>query len=172
MSVLIGVADGTRDSSTLLLLAGITIAMQFNGFSVESLLRGSKKISNEALGSIQGSRVSGWILFTFLWAIILYSFFTLFNDVKSLYEGETDTEGKPVAVPTWVAFVVFMQLIYYAAFGLVQFSHIKKRISGMPYDYLSTEKTYIWLSYFAKLSLGAGLSYGLLFRFKDCPAEA
>jgi len=167
MSVLIGLADGVRDSSTLILLAGVTAAMQFNGFTVESLLRGKQKLSANAVTGIQGSTVSGWILFVILWSVLIYSFLTLKHDVDTLYSGETGPDNKPIQVPSWIIFVVLFQLVYYASFGIVQFKHIQKRLKG-PYDYLSTESSYIWLSYFAKLSLGAGLSYGLLFRFKDC----
>jgi len=162
MSVLIGLSVGTRDVTTLFALGMVTIAMQFNGFSVESMLRGPITRTTET--SIQGSSYSGWILFLTMWTIIIYSFTKLISDVNRLYENDPE-----IKVPEWVFFIVIVQLIQYALFGLVQRDHIQSRLGyKAPKSYIDTEKSYIKLSYIAKLSLASGLSYGLLFRTKDC----
>ena len=170
MSVLIGLIDGTRDTGSLIGTFGITIAMMLNGYVVESLLRGKAPIGTSSRDAITGATNSGWVLYISLWTVLLYSFATLVSDVKRLFEGQTNN-GKPIAVPTWIWFIVIFQAFYYALFGLVQRSHIHQRLSGAPYDYIKTENSYITLSYFAKLSLASGIGYGIIFRTKDCPLE-
>jgi len=171
MSVLIGLVDGTRDSGTLISLVGLTASMMFNGYAVESLLRGRGPVSQISKDAIYGSTYAGWISYISLWVVLLYSFGTLVSDVNRLYAGQSGTDGKPIKVPAWIWFVVIFQAIYYASFGYVQFSHIKKRLSGEAFSYESIENSYITLSYFAKLSLAGGIGYGLVFRTKDCPVE-
>jgi hypothetical protein len=171
MSVLIGLIDGTRDTGSLIATVGLTSAMMFNGYTVESLLRGKASLPQTAKDAITGATYSGWILYIFLWTVLLYSFGTLVSDVKRLYSGQTGTDGKPISVPVWVWFIVIFQAIYYASFGYVQYGHIHKRLSGIPFNYESIENSYISLSYFAKLSLAGGIGYGLIFRTKDCPIE-
>lgn len=168
MTVIIGLSDGTRDVTTLWSLAIMTIAMMFNGYSTESLLRGTAKVGEYARDSIRSSTTSGWLLFVGVWSVLLYCFATLVSDVKTKFSGILDGDGNPIAVPAWIWFVVFLQLIYYALFGIVQARHISSRLSGRAYNYVSTENSYITLSYFAKLSLASGIGYGLLFRTKDC----
>jgi hypothetical protein len=68
MSFTIGAADGTRNFPSLLCLALITIAMQINGLSVESIL---KKNSNMNDTAVLANTLSGWILFVALWFVIL-----------------------------------------------------------------------------------------------------
>lgn len=171
MSVLIGLIDGTRDTGTLISAVGLTAAMMFNGYSVESLLRGRGPITQTAKDAISGSTYAGWISYVALWAVLFYSFGTLVSDVGRLYKNETGTDGKPIQVPAWIWFIVIFQAIYYASFGYVQHTHIQKRLSGDPFNYESIENSYITLSYFAKLSLAGGIGYGLVFRTKDCPIE-
>ena len=170
MTVLIGLSTGTRDLPTLILGALLTMGMQFNGFSIESLLRGTSSVTKHARDTISSSTLSAWCLFVGLWAVLYYNFAFVVKDVKDLYAGETDpTSGQPIKVPEWIWFVVLLQLVYYASFGIVQAMHVNKRLHNMPFTYADTEHSYIFLSYFAKLSLASGLSYGLLFRTKDCP---
>ena len=163
MSVLIGLVDGTRDVATLWLLALITVAMQFNGFSVESLLRGTGKVGQGARDAITGSTIAGWTLFFALWSVVVYGFSNLFSDVKTAFPGPPES-----TIPTWIWFILIMQFIYYTLFGIVQANHIKNRLSGRSFNYLETENSYIFLSFFAKISLASGIGYGLLWRTKDC----
>lgn len=169
MSVLIGLIDGTRDTASLIGVFGITGAMMFNGYIVESLLRGRAPVGQMSRDAIRGATYSGWILYLSLWTVLLYSFGILVKDVQNLYAGVNGTDGKPIKVPDWIWFIVIFQALYYAAFGVVQYHHINKRLSGEPFNYESVENSYISLSYFAKLSLAGGIGYGLVFRTKDCP---
>lgn len=170
MIVIIGLVDGTRDATTLGALFGATTAMMLTGFTTESLLRGRGAISNASRDAITGSTVVGWLLFVTVWATLLYSFGTLVSDVNSLYKNEVDASGNPVRVPTWIWYIVIAQLLYYAAFGIVQALHVRDRLSGRNnFDYVTVEKRYIQLSYWSKLSLASGIAYGLIWRVKDCP---
>ena len=169
MTVIIGLVDGTRDATTLAALFGATTAMMLTGFVTESLLRGRGAISNASRDAITGSTVVGWLLFVTVWATLIYSFGTLVSDVKTLYKNEVDANGKPVRVPSWIWYIVIMQLLYYAAFGIVQALHVHDRLSGRTkFEYATVEKRYIQLSYFSKLSLASGIAYGLIWRTKDC----
>lgn len=169
MSVLVGLVDGTKDAITLWALFLITLAMQFNGFTVESLLRGHGRVTEYARDAVMGSSVAGWALFVALWSVIVYNFGTLVSDVKKLWVDQDPPPSPPVeGVPLWIWFILIMQFAYFASFGVVQGLHIKARLSGGSYNYVSTENNYIFLSYFAKLSLASGLAYGFIFRTKDC----
>ena len=169
MSVIIGLTDGTRDFTALMSLLFMTAAMMYNGYSIESLLRGHAKISEMAQDSIKISTIAGWLLFVGVWSVLFYSFATLVSDVKNKFAGQTDPDGNPIQVPGWIWFIVVFQLFYYALFGIVQARHIRARLSGKHFDFTKIEKSYIGLSYFAKLSLASGIGYGLIFRTKDCP---
>jgi hypothetical protein len=173
MTVLIGIVDGTRDIQTVSLLALMTMAMQLCGYSVESQLRGHGPVSSNSKDTIVGITYVGWILFVGIWSILLWSFSNAIHDVKTKYGTTIDPDtNKPVAIPAWIWFIVIMQLVYYALFGLVQWNHIKGRTGPKAADfkYAKTENAYITLSYFAKLSLASGIGYGLIYRTKDCPA--
>jgi hypothetical protein len=169
MTALIGLIDGTRDTGTLVALVAMTAAMQFCGFTVESVLKGPMALFQT--DTITGATVAGWILFVALWGVLLYSFASLVSDVNTLYKGQT-TSGpnpEPIRVPAWIWYVVILQLFYYASFGIVQLVHIRGRLTNPDFNYVSIEDWYISLSYFAKLSLASGIGYGLLWRTKDCP---
>ena len=166
MSVLIGLVDGTRDTGALFGVVAITAALMGCGFVAESIMRGP--VNQFVKDTVRAATIVGWILFIGLWTILLYQFATTVHDVDTLYAGQTTPSGDPVRVPWWIWIVVFLQLAYYASFGIVQLVHIRKKFSGEPFNFLSIEKAYIFLSFFAKLSLAAGLGYGLIFRAKDC----
>lgn len=166
MSALIGLIDGTRDTGTLVALVAMTAAMQFCGFTVESVLRGP--IGQYQTDTITSATVSGWILFVALWSILIYSFASLVSDVDTLYKDETGPNGDRITVPAWIWYIVIMQLLYYASFGVIQLVHIRGRLTNPNFNYLSIEDWYISLSYFSKLSLASGIGYGLLWRTKDC----
>lgn len=162
MTILIALADGTRDFGAVLALAIMTMAMQFCGFAVESGLRGSGALTAQTTDSIWGSTVVGWLLFVGIWLVQFLNFGWLVSDANSKY-----TEG----VPVWIWYIVIAQFLYYASFGIVQWMHIKKRTSGdSSFNFAEIEKWYIYLSFFSKLSLAGGLAYGLIWRVKDCPA--
>lgn len=163
MSILLGLTEGVRDVSTLGLLAVVTAAMQFNGYSTESLLRGKEPLLPKLKSSIAASQVSAWTLFAGLWVILFYNFGVVVNDVKNNFPSQTEAR-----VPAWIWIIVITQAIYYALFGFTQVRHINQRLSGKPFNYETIERSYLILSFAAKLSLAAGLGYGLIWRTKDC----
>jgi hypothetical protein len=163
MSILLGLTEGVRDVSTLALLAVVTAAMQFNGYATESLLRGKETLGPKLKSSIVASQISAWTLFVGLWVILFYNFGVVVHDVKEGYPNEPNAR-----VPSWIWIIVISQAIYFALFGVTQARHIDKRLSGKAFDYATIERSYLLLSFSAKLSLAAGLGYGLIFRTKDC----
>lgn len=172
MTILIGMSVGLRDFTALWALFFSTAAMMINGYCSESLLRGTAKVSQYARDAIYGSTAAGWLLFIGIWGAFIYTFSSLVSEVKSKFSGVIDPDtGKQVAVPSWVWFIVIIQLVYYALFGIVQIRHISSRFSGKAFSYVNTESAYITLSYTAKLALAAGIGYGLIFRTRDCPVE-
>ena len=165
MSVLIGYALGVRDGGQLINFALLTAAMQASGFVVEASLR-----STPNKDIIRGATVSGWFAFVALWVPILYSFTALFLDVEGKYKNEIDPQtGKRVRVPMWVWFIVVVQLLSYAGFGIIQVRQIQAAFKGMPQAFTAVERKYLILSFSAKLSLALGLGYGLLLRTRNCP---
>lgn len=166
MSILIGYALGVRDGAQLISLALVTAAMQANGFVVEGALK--KALVNAPV--IVGATASGWLAFVALWLPILYNFIALYLDVQGKYKDEVDPDtGKRVQIPSWVWFIVIVQLLHYAGFGFVQLRQIMSALKGMPMDFIDVERKYVMLSFTAKLSLAGGLGYGLLYRTRDCP---
>lgn len=168
MSIILGFVDGANDVNTLLALAVMTAAMQFCGFTTESLLKGTGKVNKTAVLS---STFTGWLLFLGLWTILIYSFSVQVHDVDVKFKGINQNSGpqagQPIKVPSWVLIIIIIQLVNYALFGIVQLRHIRARFKGSV-DFSKYENAYIGLSFSAKLALAAGLGYGLIFRVKDC----
>jgi len=175
MSVILGAVQGSVDITTIVFMGGVTAAMQFNGYSTESVMRKSivRFIGFVQKDVIVGSTISGWLLFVFLWFCNLYSFTTLVNDVKNKYNGVIDpSTGKQIKVPAFVYFVVGLQLLNYASFGFIQLYQIVKNWNVTDYTNLlnfeKIERLYLILSFAAKLGLAGGVSYGLILRTKNC----
>jgi len=158
MTVLIGLVQGVRDTSTLSALAIMTGAMQMCGLVVESSLKYNVQPNRD---TIYAATSAAWILFAGLWGILIYNFATIVLEVNDKYDD--------VSVPSWIWIVVFLQLIYYASFGVVQAVHLNRRLHDKSFKFEEIEHWYINLSFFAKLSLASGIGYGLIFRTKDCP---
>jgi len=163
MTVIVGLVQGIRDASTLGSLVTITAAMQLCGLAVESNLKYSFKHVNT--DSVTSSTSAGWMLFAGLWGVLILNFALAVSVIDSKYEGSVPA----VRIPSWVWIVVFLNLVYYALFGIVQWYHIRSRLHSPNFNYNNVEYWYIILSYVSKLSLAAGVSYGLILRTKDCP---
>jgi hypothetical protein len=176
MSVILGTIQGSSNLIDLLFMAGVTGAMQFNGFTVESLM---KKNTVDLLGGIGkegiiGSTLSGWVLFVFLWFSNLYSFTSLVIDLKNKFKNVIDPQtNKNIHIPNFVYVVIFFQFFNYASFGFIQLYQITKNwnVLGIKnlIDFKKIEKYYLILSFAAKLGLAGGVSYGLILRTKNCP---
>ena len=167
MTVLIGGALGTRDSFNLISLVFVNIALQGLGYLIENALR-QTRIDRTA---IVGSTVAGWLLFLAMWIPFLGNFSSLVQDVKNNFTNSVDADtGKPIRVPGYVWFIVVVQLLNFASFGIIQLLQVRRALAGNPIPFTVTEMRYLWLSLAGKLGLAGGLAYGLLFRTKDCPA--
>jgi hypothetical protein len=162
MTVLVAMVQGVRDSSTVGSLAVITAAMQMCGLAVESNLKYLVKPNQD---SIYASTSAGWILFVGLWGILIYNFAIIVNDVKDKYS----SNNPPIVIPAWIWFVVLSNFLFYASFGILQAVHIGQRMKP-GFSFLNIENWYINLSLISKISLAAGIGYGLIFRTRDCPA--
>lgn len=175
MSAILATIQGSSEVNSILLMTGVTCAMQFGGFVVESLMR---KSIVDTFGGIQqttivGSTVGSWILFAFLWFCNLYSFFSLIKDVQNKYKNIEDPQtGKDIRIPSFVYFIVIVQLLNYALFGFIQMYQIVKNwdagSSSQLVNFETIEKAYLILSYVAKLGLAGGVSYGLILRTRVC----
>ena len=169
MTWLVASADGTRDFATLVGLSVATIALQFLGLSNESMLKvpnaldGTGTYNTIAIGV---NTFAGWLLYFAIFFVILYNFFTIVSDVNNEYNPDVYPDAK---VPVWLYFIGPLQLVYYGLFGLVQLWQIINRNNGLTKSFAYYEGWYIFLSFAAKLSLAAGLAYGLAFRQINCP---
>lgn len=175
MSAILATIQGSSDLNSVLLMTGVTCAMQFGGFTVESLMRNTivDMFSGLQKTTIIGSTLGSWILFMFLWFCNLYSFFSLIIDVRNKYKGIKDPlTGKDIKIPSFVYFIVIVQLLNYALFGFVQMFQIVKNWNATSssdlINFERIEKYYLMLSYAAKLGLAGGVSYGLILRTKPC----
>lgn len=175
MSCILGAVQGSNDLLQILFMAGVTAAMQFNGFTVESIFRNQivDRFGGVNKAVIVGSSVCAWLLFVFLWLANLYAFFSVLKDINKKYKNVIDPlNNKPVKIPGFVYFVVFVQLLNYAVFGFIQLYQIVKNWNATSslelINFEKIERLYLMLSFAAKLGLAGGVSYGLIFRTKNC----
>ena len=168
MIAAIGAVDGTVDTPSILLLFVSMMALMFNGYASESALRGRGLLQPWAIDSAKGSMVSGWLLFVGIWSVVVYNFAFLVKDINEEYKGTTNPRtGNAIHVPSWLWYILIMQFVYFASFGVVQFIQMRNR--QMPhYEYAQYERAYISLSFFSKISLAGGLGYGLLWANRPC----
>jgi len=167
MTIILGLVDGANDATLLLVLAVMTGAMQFCGYTTESILKVPGLVN---MSAVWGASVTGWLLFVGLWYALISSFASQVKDVDTKFKGlnqPAPDDTKPIKVPSWIYIVIGIQLFNYFGFGLVQYKHIQARLKGSV-NYIGFEHAYIGLSFSAKLGLAAGVAYGLLFRVKDC----
>lgn len=163
MTVLIANSLGVRDQGHLISLVFLNVALQACGYIVENAI-----IQNNInYTTIKGTTLSGWLLFIGMWAPVIYAFVSIYNDVKDL--NLTDDNGDPVTIPRFVWFIVIGQIINFALFGFIQLWQVNSALKGVIIPYENVERKYILLSFAGKLALAGALSYGLLFRTKDCP---
>ena len=175
MSVILGAVQGTGDIVSIIFMGGVTAAMQFSGFCVETVMRNS--IVDE-LGYIQksvilGATLGGWVLFVILWVCNLYCFITINSDIKNKFKGIIDPQTKkPIKTSFFVYFIFITKIIGYATFGFIQLYHIAKNWNATDAFQLITyekiENLYLILSFLSKFSLAAGVSWGVIFSTKNC----
>jgi hypothetical protein len=165
MSLLIGHALGTRDAPSLGSAMVLTVSMQAFGFIVESNLKSKALNSDVVIASTAG----GWLLLLALWGPFIYNFKALSEDINNNYKTVIDpTTGKAVKLPSWLWFIVLVQFINYSCFGFIQLLQVRAALKGVPKNFIDVEKQYLLLSFAGKIGLAAGLSYGLIFRTRNC----
>jgi hypothetical protein len=165
MTLLIGHSLGTKDAANLSSLVILTASLQSFGFIVEAALK--ERTLNRSV--VTGATLGAWVLFVALWAPIVYNFRTLARDIQTKYDNEVDpSTGKKVKLPGWVWFILIVQIINYASFGIIQLLQVRSALAGKPKLFSNVESQYLTLSFAGKLGLAGGLGYGLLFRTKNC----
>lgn len=165
MAVLIGFVLNTNTLPNLFSYFFLTAGLQAFGYIVESTIK--EQVVNR--NTIVGATIGGWLVFLALWGPLLYQFWSANHDVNKNYKDVIDpSTGKQVAIPSYVWFIIFVQLLNFGSFGLVQLNQVRHVLKGATPNFLGVESTYLKLSFAGKLALASGLSYGLIFRTKDC----
>lgn len=165
MTVLIANTLGIKDFNHILSLVFINVAMQVCGFLVENALI-QREINTT---TIKASTFAGWVLLSGIWIPILIAMRDLFKDVKDNYTGILDpVTNKPIEIPTFVWIIIFSQIINFSCFGVAQLLQVRDGLNNKLKPFEVYESRYLTLSFVGKLALAGALSYGLIFRTKDC----
>ena len=144
MTFLIAIVCGVKSLDAVILLVVMNIGMILCGQIVESA-SGVNATNIKIIGSL-----IGFILLAGIVAIFFKSFFTGLADAK--------TNG--YKVPTWVYFIIFPLVVWYASFGFVSLWQAFGKNHTVQ-QYLKIEKAYILLSLFSKINLGYFIAFGL-----------
>lgn len=145
MIVIINLISGVKslDANILSLVGSIAVMLQGN--SVETSLRrnldGYEKNKDYIIPT-----VTGWILLTAIFGIVVKNFFQRISEVKDA----------GFDIPSWIPAVIFPTIFWYVSFGVVQLVQITR--GG---DYRKYEYTYLVLSLLSKAFLGIYLAFGL-----------
>lgn len=166
MSLLIGVASGSRDQSQLISFVLSTASLMSFGYIVESTLKIGPEFNK---ATVIAATIGGWVLLLSMWIPLFINFTDLVLDVKEKYKDELDSNGAKIEVPSWVYAIIFIQFLNFSSFGFIQIRQIMAAFSGKPLQFASIEGAYTTLSLLGKLALAAGLGYGILFRGRSCP---
>ena len=148
MIVIINLISGVKSLDANILSAISAMMVMLQGNSVEVSLKqkhysGSKKKPNR---DYIIPTVTGWVLLTGIFAIIIKNFFQRISEVKDA----------GFNIPSWIPGVIFPTILWYVSFGIVQLVQISK--GG---DYRKYEYTYLILSLLSKAFLGIYLAFGL-----------
>jgi hypothetical protein len=166
MSLLIGIASGTRDQSQLISFVLSTASLMSFGYIVESTLKTGVEFNK---ATVIAATIGGWVLLLSTWIPLFLNFIDLVLDVKNKYKDERDSNNAKIEIPQWVYAIIFIQFLNFSSFGFIQASQISAAFMGKPYQFASIENAYTTLSFIGKLGLAAGLGYGILFRGRSCP---
>jgi len=140
MVVLIGMLSGVFDAPTMMLLFGLTAAMNFFGLEMELRNQGAEKVdwTPFTLGCIVG---------IIPWIVIAWYFFAALS---------SSTE----AVPTFVYFILGILFVFFFSFAFNMWLQYKK--VGPWKNYLFGERVYMILSLTAKSALAWQVFAGTL----------
>lgn len=144
MTFLLAIICGVKSLDAVILLLVMNVGMILCGQIIEAA--GGPNAYNIKVVAT----AIGWILIAGIIAILFKAFFMALADGKA----------NDYKVPTWVYFVIFPLVIWYASFGFVSLWGAFGKDQSLS-KYLKVEKAYILLSLFSKLNLGFVVGFGL-----------
>jgi hypothetical protein len=144
MTFLIAIICGVKSLDAVILLVVMNIGMILCGQIVEA----ASGVNAKNIKII--ATLIGWVLL----AGIVFIFF------KSFFTGLADAKTNGFKVPTWVYFIIFPLVAWYASFGFVSLWQAFGKNHTVQ-QYLKIEKAYIILSLFSKINLGYFIAFGL-----------
>lgn len=156
MVYVVSIISGLRDFAAIIPIIGANAATMYTGYIAEEAIR--KGDFHAAHHSIQ----LGWVLQISIYATIFIRFIKQITNIAAIKDGMGNPKYK---IPPWLYFVLVPTFAYYASFGVIAslwYSRAKKsyELTGSLPEFDSTEKQYLYLSLFSKLSLGTFLAFG------------
>jgi hypothetical protein len=145
ITFLVAIVCGVKSLDAIILLVIMNIGIMLCGQISEAAITkpGGKSIAIVAV-------LIGWILLLGIFGILLKNFFM----------GLADADTNGFKVPTYVYFIIFPLLIWYALFGFVNLWWVLGKEHTIQ-KYLKIEKAYIILSFLSKLNIGVFVAFGL-----------
>lgn len=144
MTFLIAITSGVKMLDTIILLLVMNVGMILCGQIIETA-SGVNAFNIKVIATL-----IGWILLFGIIAILFRNFFNILANAKvSGYK-----------VPTFVYFIIFPLILWYASFGFVSLWGAFGKDQSIQ-KYIKIEKAYIILSLFSKLNLGIAIAFGL-----------
>lgn len=156
MIYVVSIVSNVKDVSAILPILGANAATMYTGYIAEEAIR--KGDFHAARHSIQ----VGWILQLTIYATIFIKFAKTFGHIQEIVDGLGNPKYR---IPPWLYFVNIPTFLYYGSFGVVSslwYAKAKKsfELTGTLPSFDGTEKSYLYLSLFSKLSLGTFIAYG------------
>ena len=144
MTFLIAIISGVKILDTVILLLFMNVGMILCG-QIAEVASGPNAMNIKVI-----STAIGWVLLAGIVTILFRNFFNvLSNGKQSGYK-----------VPTYVYFIIFPLVAWYASFGLVSLWATFGKDQSIQ-KYIKVEKAYIFLSLFSKINLGYVIAFGL-----------
>ena len=157
MIYVVSIVSGVRDVSAIIPILGANAGTMYTGYIAEEAIR--KGDFHAAKHSIQ----IGWLLQITIFLTIFIKFGKQFGQISEIKDGLGNNKYR---IPPWLYFVLVPTFLYYVSFGVVAtmwYSKAKKTYEttgGQLPSFDGTEKWYLYLSLFSKLSLGTFIAYG------------
>jgi hypothetical protein len=157
MIYVVSIVSGVRDISAIIPILGANAGTMYTGYIAEEAIRTGD--FHAAKHSIQ----LGWILQAFIYVTIFTKFARQIGNIRDIEDGSGNPKYR---IPPWLYFVLVPTFLYYGSFGVVAsmwYSNAKKTFEatgGQLPAFDGTEKWYLYLSLFSKLSLGTFIAYG------------
>lgn len=144
MTFLLAIICGVKSVEAVILLVVMNIGMILTGQIIEA----ASGINAKQIKIV--ATIIGWVLLAGIVLILILSFFS------SLADGKRND----FKVPTWVYFIIFPLILWYASFGVVSLLSAFGRRQDVV-QYMKYEKAYILLSLISKVNLGYVIAFGL-----------